>query len=196
MVIGTAVDRAWRMAAALASVVGSFVADVSTSVRMTVDPQPTRKDRHMDGNASITIRAPQEEVVSRWRSFAQDADGSSRLGRIEIDDEEPDGAIRWHTSPDASAKASGVTRFVSAPGDRGTEIHIRIEFDVTGGVVGEAVKKVTGDEPQQLVRDDLRRLKQLIETGEIARSDGAPMGHSAKAQPEQRPAQPLEHAHG
>jgi uncharacterized membrane protein len=65
---------------------------------------------------------------------------------------------------------------------------------VAGGSLGAAVQKVTGDEPLQVVQDDLRRFKQLVETGEIARSDGAPTGHSAKLQPKQRPAQPLEHA--
>ena len=148
----------------------------------------------MDGNASITIRGSREEIIARWRTYAQDAGGISRLGGVDIESEEPDGAIRWHAAEEASAKASGVTRFVPAPGDRGTEIHIRMEFDVAGGVVGAAVKKVVGDEPQQLVRDDLRRLKQLVETGQIARSEGSPMGPSAKAQPKQRPAQPLEPA--
>jgi hypothetical protein len=149
----------------------------------------------MDGTATITIGASRDEVVERWREFAQDADGDARLGPIEIDGDEAGGAIRWHTSDDAKTKASGTTRFAAAPGDRGTEIHMRFEFGITGGAIGAAVKKVVGDEPQQLVRDDLRRLKQLIETGEIARSDGAPGGHDASMQPKQRPAQPVEHAH-
>jgi uncharacterized membrane protein len=57
------------------------------------------------------------------------------------------------------------------------------------------IEKVKGDDPHQRMQDDLRRFKQLTETGEIARSDGAPSGPSARLQPKQRPAQPLEHAH-
>jgi uncharacterized membrane protein len=149
----------------------------------------------MDATATITILASQDELAERWRSFFQNGEGDSRLGGIEIDGAEPDGALRWHTSEDADARATGTTRFKPAPGDRGTEIHMRFDFHVTGGAIGAAAKKVLGDEPQQLVRDDLRRLKQLVETGEIARSDGAPGGHDASMQPKQRPAQPVEHAH-
>ncbi|HVM68709.1 MAG TPA: hypothetical protein VM204_02600, partial [Gaiellaceae bacterium] len=42
--------------------------------------------------------------------------------------------------------------------------------------------------------DDLRRFKQVLETGEIARSDGSPFGHDVHdhliQQAKQRPAQP------
>jgi hypothetical protein len=147
----------------------------------------------VEGHASITVRASREELTERWRSFEQNAGSGSRLGPIEILDEQP-GRIEWRTVSDAPVQASGVTRFGLAPGDRGTEVHVRIEHDLPGGVLGDAVKKITGDEPLQLVRDDLRRLKQLVETGEIVRSEGAPVGSSAKHQPKQRPAQPLEHA--
>jgi hypothetical protein len=183
-----------RLATAIASVAGTFVADAYTSVRLTSDREATRKDHPMQGNASTTIRASQEQVAARWRAFAQDADGETRLGPIEILGADPAGAIKWRTTDDANASASGITRFSRAPGDRGTEIHIHAEFDVMGGAVGAAVKKVKGDEPLQLIRDDVRRLKQLIETGEIARSDGSPTGSNATLQPKQRPAQPLEHA--
>jgi hypothetical protein len=54
------------------------------------------------------------------------------------------------------------------------------------------VRTVTGDDPLQVARDALRRFKQLVETGEIVRSEGAPGGHSARDQPKQRPARPVE----
>jgi uncharacterized membrane protein len=149
----------------------------------------------MQGNASITIRAPREEILAAWLSFEREGGEASRLGPIEVLDEQP-ARVEWRTLEGAAQKASGVTRLGLAPGDRGTEVHVRVEYDVPGGVVGEAVKKLTGEEPLQLVRDDLRRLKQLIETGEIARSGGAPSGSDAAQQPKQRPAQPLEHAAG
>jgi uncharacterized membrane protein len=82
--------------------------------------------------------------------------------------------------------------FVDAPGDRGTEIHLELEYEVTGGAVGAAVKKVIGDEPLQMAKDDLRRFKQLVEVGEVVRSDGTPEGPSAEAYAHQRPAQPVE----
>ena len=147
----------------------------------------------MKATATITVGAPIENARERWREFAQQAN-ATRLGAIEIEREEPGGPIVWRTRQGAGAQASGVVSFSPAPGDRGTEIHVEVEYGTPAGAVGAAVKKVTGDDPHQMVQDDLRRFKQLVETGEIARSDGAPMGHSAEAQPQQRPAQPLEHA--
>lgn len=60
-----------------------------------------------------------------------------------------------------------------------------------GGAVGKAVAKYFGEEPHQQLDDDLRRLKQVLETGEVVRSDGAPWGKRARKEFPQRPAQPL-----
>jgi uncharacterized membrane protein len=185
-------ESAARLGFAMASVLGCFIADAYASVRMTADPELTQEETKMKGHATMTIRAPREELATRWRSFEQEAPALARLGPIEIVGEDAE-RIEWRTTDAAKAQARGVTRFKQAPDDRGTEIHIDVEFDAPGGAIGAAVMKVTGEEPLQLVRDDLRRLKQLVETGEIARSDGAPSGPSARLQPKQRPAQPLEH---
>ncbi|MEA2255551.1 MAG: hypothetical protein QOG35_1596 [Solirubrobacteraceae bacterium] len=191
---GERCERPERLEAAIASVVSCFAADAYASTRMTSDPQVTREGHPMKAKASITVGQPRDEVQRRWREFEQQGGDASRLGPIEVLDEHA-GSIRWRTADRAAAKASGMALFVDAPGDRGTEIHLELEYEVTGGAVGAAVKKVIGDEPLQMAKDDLRRFKQLVETGEIARSDGAPTGHSARLQPKQRPAQPLEHAH-
>jgi uncharacterized membrane protein len=52
-------------------------------------------------------------------------------------------------------------------------------------------KKLTGADPLAKVKDDLRRFKQLVETGVISRSDGVPEGELAERKLKQRPAQPL-----
>jgi hypothetical protein len=54
------------------------------------------------------------------------------------------------------------------------------------------VKKLVGGEPLAKVKDDLRRFKQHVETGVIARSEGTPEGESADRKLKQRPAQPLD----
>ena len=53
-------------------------------------------------------------------------------------------------------------------------MHVDLAYDVPGGALGKAVAKYFGEEPQQQLDDDLRRLKQVLETGEVVRSDGAP----------------------
>ena len=82
--------------------------------------------------------------------------------------------------------------FVDAPGDRGTEIYIDIEDEPRGGKLGELVQKVAGTEPKAKAMDELRRFKQIVETGEISRSDAVPEGELAERKLKQRPAQPLE----
>ena len=75
--------------------------------------------------------------------------------------------------------------FADAPGDRGTEIHVDLGKDSFLG-------KLTGAAPLAKVKDDLRRFKQRVETGEVPRSDGTPEGERLERKFKQRPAQPLE----
>jgi uncharacterized membrane protein len=101
----------------------------------------------------------------------------------------------WQSSehrPEYIEGADAAVEFKEAPGDRGTEIHIDLERDARGGKLGEAVQKLVGSEPLAKVKDDLRRFKQKVETGVIARSDAVPEGELAERKLKQRPAQPLE----
>ena len=80
---------------------------------------------------------------------------------------------------------------LEAPGDRGTEIHVELQSGPPAGKLGEAVQKLAGSEPLAKLKDDLRRFKQRVETGVIARSEAVPEGELAKRKLKQRPAQPL-----
>ena len=86
--------------------------------------------------------------------------------------------------------AGGSVVFRDAPGDRGTEIHVQIG---SGGNLLDAVQVLVGNGvlPKVKVKDELRRFKQLAETGEIPRSDSTPEGELAERKLKQRPAQPL-----
>jgi uncharacterized membrane protein len=97
---------------------------------------------------------------------------------------------RWaeHQSKFSEAGDATVT-FKDAPGDRGTEIHVEVDGP---GKLGEIAKKLTGTEPLAKAKDDLRRFKQLVETGEISRSDASPEGELLERKLKQRPAQPLD----
>ncbi|HEY6760649.1 MAG TPA: hypothetical protein VI318_14220 [Baekduia sp.] len=87
--------------------------------------------------------------------------------------------------------APGTVMFQPAPGGAGTEVHLRVEQE---SPVVDVARKAMGTEPYQRATDALRRFKQLVETGEIARSDAMPEGETHEHMfPRQRPAQPLEH---
>ncbi len=81
--------------------------------------------------------------------------------------------------------------FAKAPGDHGTEIRVEVPGAPTTPV-GQAVKKLSGSDPLAKAKDELRRFKQLFETGVVARSEGTPEGAAVEQQLRQRPAQPLE----
>ena len=66
-----------------------------------------------------------------------------------------------------------------------------MEYDPPGGKAGSIFAKLLGEEPSQQIDDDLRRLKQVIETGEVVRSHGSPEG-MGRSILKQRPAQPSE----
>jgi uncharacterized membrane protein len=79
--------------------------------------------------------------------------------------------------------------FRDAPGDRGTEVYLEVDAP---GKLGGIAGKLKGSDPRAKAMDDLRRFKQLVETGEIARSEGTPEGEAAERKLKQRPAQPLD----
>ena len=78
-----------------------------------------------------------------------------------------------------------MVQFERAPGARGTEVHVRLLYAPPGGVVGRGVAWLFGEEPRQQVHEDLRRFKQIMETGEIPLSDGPGLWRAA--QPPRRP---------
>jgi uncharacterized membrane protein len=92
----------------------------------------------------------------------------------------------------SSEHPDGEVTFKDAPGDRGTEIHVDLDGTTKGGKLGETVQKVVGTAPLAKVKDDLRRFKQRVETGEVPRSDSTPEGELAERKFKQRPAQPVE----
>ncbi len=119
----------------------------------------------MSARAAITVNRPRQEVESLWRS------SQHRPQHIE--------------------EAGAAVSFRDAPGDRGTEIHVDLQRETRGGRLGEIVGKVAGAVPLAKVKDDLRRFKQHVETGEIPRSDAVPEGETVERKLKQRPAQPL-----
>jgi uncharacterized membrane protein len=54
-------------------------------------------------------------------------------------------------------------------GPNGTRVTVHLQYNPPGGKLGAAVAKLFGEEPHQTIREDLRRFKQLMETGEIRR---------------------------
>ncbi len=102
-------------------------------------------------------------------------DGAEFKSRVDITDEKPGEYIAW-ASAGHMIEHRGVVRFRKAPGDRGTEISVAFEYKAPAGPIGRSLASLVGLNPEQLVREGLRQIKQLMETGEIPTTAGQPVG--------------------
>jgi uncharacterized membrane protein len=201
-----------RSLLATAGLVVITAVDVYAAVTRT-DRKESRKP--MELTSATTVTRPPEEVYAFWRqldrlpTFMAHLDevrttdsgrshwkASAPFGRsvewdAETTDDVPGQRIAWRSLDGADVPNAGEVRFVPAPGGRGTEVHVTLNFDMPGGALGKAVAKYFGEEPSQQLDDDLRRFKQVLETGEVIRSDGAPRGKQAREEFPQHPARPL-----
>ena len=104
------------------------------------------------------------EKTSHW--VAKAPLNNSVSWDAEIIRDEPGHLLEWRSIEGSTIPNSGSVRFVAVE-DRGTEVKVNIEYQPPLGALGAAVAKLFGEEPQIQVDDDLKRFKQLMETGEI-----------------------------
>jgi len=95
----------------------------------------------------------------------------------------------WNEAGGAPFGHGAETSYTPAPGDRGTEVRVTLGQDAGRGV-GEKLAAVVGTDSHRRLEDALRRFKQILETGEVLRSDATPEGTDARRQRTQQAAQP------
>jgi uncharacterized membrane protein len=120
---------------------------------------------------SVTV---QNDKRSHWIANAP-LDNSVEWDADILEDRENE-FISWASVEGADVENSGFIRFKKAPGDRGTEVKVVLEYSPPGGALAAAFAKLFGEEPEQQIGDDLRRFKMLMEAGEIATTEGQPKG--------------------
>jgi uncharacterized membrane protein len=161
---------------------------------------------------SVTINRSPEEVYAFWRDFSNLPQFMRHLERVEnigtgrtrwraltegdsavewdveVTDDRPNEMLSWRTVAGGSEKDNGTAYFRRAAGGRGTDVTVELSYDQMGGKVGAIVSKLFGEGPGLQRQGDLRRLKQLLETGEIVHSDSSihRLPHSAQP-PEEMP---------
>jgi uncharacterized membrane protein len=181
-----------RVMTATAAVAGMTALDVFASERAT----RATAGQEIQVRRSITVARSPEDVHRFWRDFenlprfmrhlesvevrderrshwrAKAPAGTSVEWDAEIVEDEPGRRIAWRSLEGSTVPNAGTVTFAAAPGDRGTEIHVDLEYRPPAGSVGWAVAKLFGEEPGQQIADDLRRLKQILETGEVVTAKG------------------------
>lgn len=150
---------------------------------------------------AVMINRPRDALYAYWRDFANlpsfmenvksveilDAKRSSWTVAgpagvdielvSEITEERPGEYIAWRSTKESDVDHEGWVEFRDNPFGRGTEVRVLISYDPPAGAVGKLVSKVLQREPRVQARRELRRFKQLMETGEIPTSkapDAAP----------------------
>ena len=139
---------------------------------------------------TVTINRPRAELFAFWRDFANLSRFMENVERVDVLDgkrshwvvkgptgpvewdaviteEQPDTLIAWTSDEGADVPNSGRVEFRDA-GARGTVVSVTIRYDPPAGFIGKAVAKIFQREPAIQARRELRRFKQLMETGEIA----------------------------
>jgi uncharacterized membrane protein len=154
---------------------------------------------------SVRLECPVDDVYRFWSrlenlpTFMQNLAGVSDLGggrshwvargpggvRVqwdaEIINEIPNKVLAWKSLPGGDVVSAGSVTFEPARGgDSGTQLTVTLQYEPPAGTFGKLVASAFGSEPSQTIREDLRRLKQLLEAGEIAKAAGS-SGTSAGA---------------
>ncbi|WP_375261134.1 SRPBCC family protein [Palleronia sp.] len=154
----------------------------------TARSQPSRR-RKVTGR-TITIDRPRSAIYDFWRDFSNlppvmenvkriTADGDLTRWQIAgpsgdvtlvtaITEDVPNERIEWASTDASDVETRGRVLFRDAPADRGTEVTLDLAYRAPGGAIGRAVAKMLQAEPHLQARRDLKRLKMLMETGEIA----------------------------
>ncbi len=199
------------LAFATANVLGVTALDVYCAQELSRD-RPAAPVGTIHMTRSVVINRAPEELYRFWHDFenfprfmyhlesvratgartshwvAKGPAGTHVEWDAEITADTPNELIAWRSLPDADVENSGIVQFEPRPGGRGTIVRVEIEYRPPGGVAGAIVAKLFNESPEQQIYDDLHRMKQVIETGEVTRSDGSPEGRGQVLQSKGQPA--------
>jgi uncharacterized membrane protein len=159
---------------------------------------------------AITVYRPRAEVYRFWRNlenlagFMRHLQSVTRIddrrshwvvkapaGRTvewdaEIHNEIENELIAWRSLPGAKVDVAGSVLFVDAPGDRGTEVRVELQYNPPGGILGAFAAKMWGEEPTDQIEEDLHRFKQIMEAGEVITTEGQPSGRESEIETRRR----------
>ena len=162
------------------------------------------RDQHVHDGRLIkhvaVVERPAQELYDYWRKvenaphFMQDVKSVTKTGPnrshwvsggpfgtsfewdSEVFQDEPGRMFAWKTLPGADVAHAGAIHFEPNTGGRGTVVTVEINYEPPAGSLGVTVAKLIGQDPDSMTKENLRRFKQLMETGEIATVEGQTSG--------------------
>lgn len=187
-----------RSASGLALVAAGGALAARSLLRSKADP-PSLADG-VAVERTLTVNRPIDDLYRYWRDFANlprildhlesvtvGEDGRSHWiakapleMRVEWDaeivEDRPNELISWRSTSGSDVPNRGSVGFAPAPTGRGSEVTVTLAYDPPAGALGVALAKLFGEEPDRQVREDLRRFKAVMETGEAPTTDGQSSG--------------------
>jgi uncharacterized membrane protein len=183
-----------KLTAATVAVLGVTALDIYNAQKLSTLPGAHGGLAYVN---TVTVNLSPEEVYKFWRNFenlpqfmshlesvrviddkrshwvAKGPAGSSVEWDAEITIDSPNRSISWRSLEGADVENYGSVRFDPAPGNRGAEVRVELEYNPPAGALGAGIAKIFGEAPEQQIKGDLSRLKQVLETGEVVHSDAS-----------------------
>ncbi|MGE0702658.1 MAG: SRPBCC family protein [Vicinamibacterales bacterium] len=103
---------------------------------------------------------------SRWT--ATGPAGSKVEWEAELVNDVENNVIAWRSLPGSDVVTAGSVTFRPVRAGGSTQITVNLQYEPPAGRAGSVVAWMFGHEPSQMIREDLRRLKQILEAGELA----------------------------
>ena len=153
---------------------------------------------------AVTVDRPADELYALWRDLERLPEWMSHLKQVEVlhggtsrwtaegpvgpvqwnatlTADEPGRRIAWASVPGSGLENSGEVLFRAAPGNRGTEVVVRLEYRPPAGTTGAIFARIRGQEPAQQLRADLTRFKRFQELGFVPTTEGQTSGRADAA---------------
>jgi len=149
---------------------------------------------------AITINRPAGELFAFWRNFANlprimnhlksvtvNGNRSHWVARgplgisaewdAEIYNERANEMIAWQSLPGSRVATAGSVHFSPSTGGRGTRVEVSLKYDPPGGSLGKWFAETFGEDPHRMIQEDLRRFRDLMETGHNPHMQGQSAAH-------------------
>ena len=197
-------DERTRLIGSTVAVAGVTALDAYAARRAAEQPRSAPGAMRRDGSIrvehTVAVNRSPDECYRLWRDFeslprfmkhvqsvkvkddrhqhwvVRGPGGTTVEWDAEITRDEPSTLLAWRSLENSDVRNSGAVRFVPAPAGRGTFVSVTMQYDPPGGALGKAAAMLTGEDPEHTVKEDMRRFKALLETGEVPTTEGQPHG--------------------
>jgi uncharacterized membrane protein len=187
-----------KLAAAVTAVAGATALDLLCAQQLTRDV--VTRNGTIAVTVSLIIDRSPGELYSYWHDFTNFPSfmkhvisvqvtgerrshwvvtgpaGSTVEWDAEVTEDSADTLIAWRTLEGSDVDHRGQVRFEPAPGKRGTLVTVDLQYRPPAGTLGSAIATWFGQNPEHSMKMDLRRFKQVMETGEVITTEGQPAG--------------------